>query len=153
MIDNAAAVNKGGGLVGIPVTAQPFASGETVTIANTINYNGDYAVDPTSSADEVVITATYVAETFDGVDDSIKLKIPRSIASAATRRELEVHNHDGTRNLYWGDANVDPDNQRGIPVTPGNGHTITSEAQIYFAALSAAGKSGTKFSYAEHTRA
>ena len=44
-IDNAAAVDKGGGLVGIPVTGHGFATvGAFVTIAGSINYNDSYAI-------------------------------------------------------------------------------------------------------------
>lgn len=152
LIDNAAAVDKGGGLVGIPVTGQPFATGEDVTIANSINYNNTYAVDGTSTANEVVITETFNAETFDGVDDSIVLATPRSIAANANRKELELHNRDGVHSLDFGDANVDPDNNRGIPIMAGNGEILTNRAQIYFAAVTAAGKPGVTFSYAEHTK-
>lgn len=68
-----AAVNVGGGVVGIPCTAHGFQAGETVTIANTVNYNGDEVVLSTSTTNQVNITATYNAETF-GADDTIRAK-------------------------------------------------------------------------------
>ena len=65
-INNAAAVDKTGGKVGIPVTAHGFATGDTVDITGSTNYDGHYTVDATSTTNEVVITATYAAETFTG---------------------------------------------------------------------------------------
>lgn len=67
-IDNAAAVDKGGGKVGIPVTAHGYLTGEAVRIIGSTNYDGDYSVDGDSSTDEVVILATYIAETFAGTE-------------------------------------------------------------------------------------
>ena len=58
------AVDKGGGLVGLPSTAHPYAVGQLVQIINTTNYDGVYTLDAATSADEIVITATYVGETF-----------------------------------------------------------------------------------------
>jgi len=58
------AVNKGGGKVGIPVTAHGIAAGVTVTVAGTTSYNGEYVVDKTSTVNEIVITHAYTAETF-----------------------------------------------------------------------------------------
>ena len=152
LINNAAAVDKGGGLVGIPLTAQPFATGEILTISGTVNYNGvAYAVDATSSANEVVITAAYVAKTFDGVNDSIGLTNPRSIAADATRKEIVVHNHNATYNVYWGDADIDPDNNRGIPIPSDAAYIIPNTGQIFFAVEAAAGVSGCVISYANMT--
>lgn len=66
-LDASAAVNKTGGLVGIPVTGHAFLAGDEVTIAGTTNYNGTYTVSSVT-ANEVVIPATYVAETFSTSD-------------------------------------------------------------------------------------
>lgn len=67
-IDNAAAVDKGSGKVGIPVTAHGYSTGEAVRIIGSTNYDGDYIVDTDSSTNEVVILTTYVAETFVGTE-------------------------------------------------------------------------------------
>jgi hypothetical protein len=64
-IDNAAAVDKGGGLVGIPVTGHGFVAGKEITIAGSTNYNNAYAI-VSQTTNEVVITETYAAETFGG---------------------------------------------------------------------------------------
>ncbi|HEY6018383.1 MAG TPA: kelch repeat-containing protein, partial [Candidatus Paceibacterota bacterium] len=66
-IDAAAAVNKGGGLVGIPATGHGITSptGKRIRLEGTINYNGIEVLDATTSANELVITAPYVAETFN----------------------------------------------------------------------------------------
>ncbi len=64
-IDNAAAVDKGGGNVGIPVTGHGFGNTDIVTIAGTTNYNGDFPI-VSQTTNEVVIEATFVSETFAG---------------------------------------------------------------------------------------
>jgi len=64
--EDGVAADKGGGKVGIPVAAHGLATNDIVRISETENYNGEYTLDATSTADEVVITATYVAETFTG---------------------------------------------------------------------------------------
>ena len=60
------AVDKGGGLVGVPVTSHGLNDLEWITIEQSTNYNGNFRIDATSSTNEIVIAATYVAETFDG---------------------------------------------------------------------------------------
>jgi hypothetical protein len=66
--DVAAAVDKGGGLVGIPCTGQPYSTGNIIEIRNSTYYTGTFTVDATSGTDEIVITATYNAETFTGAE-------------------------------------------------------------------------------------
>ena len=152
LINNAAAVNKGGGLVGVPLTAQPFSTGDAVTIAGTTNYNGAYTVDATSSANEVVITETYNAENFDGVDDVIGLTTPQSVAADADRKELVIHNHNATHQVYWGDTNIDPDTNRGIPIPCEAAYIIPCTGQIFLAAENGAAVSGCTVSYANLTK-
>ena len=153
LINNAAAVDKGGGKVGIPLTSQPFATGEILTISGTVNYNGiAHVVDATSSADEVVITVAYNAETFDGVDDRIGLTDPRSAAANADRKEIVVHNHNGTYNVFWGDTNIDPANNRGIPIPSDAAYIVPNTGQIFFAAEDGAGVAGCVISYANMTK-
>jgi hypothetical protein len=67
VLDAAAAVDKGGGQVGLPITGHAFVAGQIVVIAGTVNYNGARAID-SQTANEIVITATYVAETFAGTE-------------------------------------------------------------------------------------
>lgn len=144
LIDNAAAVNKGGGKVGIPVTSNPFATGEILTITGTVNYNGGaHVVDATSGANEVVITAAYVAETFDGVNDRIGLTVPRSRAADATRKELIVFNTHATLDANWGDANISSDTTPGSPIQPRTTFIIPTTAQVCFTADENVGKSGS----------
>lgn len=71
IINGQAAVDRTGGVVGIPVTSHGYQAGESVTIAGTTNYNGTYTVLSSSTTHEVRITATYQAETF-GSDDTIR---------------------------------------------------------------------------------
>jgi len=66
-IDNAAAVDKGGGQVGIPITGHGFSADDVIGISGSKNYNGGYTI-ISETTDEIVITATYVAETFAGTE-------------------------------------------------------------------------------------
>ena len=66
-----AAVDKGSGRVGIPDTAHGFPTGQEILIAGTTNYNGVQTVHSTSTANEIVITATFVAETFATTDSAV----------------------------------------------------------------------------------
>ena len=68
-LDNAAAVDKGGGLVGIPIAGHTFSPDDTTTISGTTNYNGTFSV-VSVAAGEIVITATYVSETFAGTEQA-----------------------------------------------------------------------------------
>ncbi len=65
------AVDKGGGLVGIPITGHGFDvdGGDYVRIQDSINYDDEYTTHIDTTVDEVVITATYVAETFLGTEE------------------------------------------------------------------------------------
>ena len=65
VIDNAPAVDIGGGFVGIPITGHEFAIGQLIVIGNTDNYDGVYFVE-SQTTNQIVILATYVSETFDG---------------------------------------------------------------------------------------
>jgi hypothetical protein len=66
-IDNAAAVDKGDGTIGIPITANDFNAKDVTTIAGTVNYDGTYTI-VSQTTNEIVITASYVAETFAGTE-------------------------------------------------------------------------------------
>lgn len=82
------AVDRSGGVVGIPVTSHGYQAGESVTIAATTNYNGTYTVLSSSTTHEVRITASYSAETF-GADDTIR-----------AARYTHVFKVDDTDSLY-----------------------------------------------------
>jgi len=66
-LDAAAAVDKGGGLVGLPMTAHNFIAGQDITAAGSTNYNDDYSI-VSVTANEIVITETFVSETFAGTE-------------------------------------------------------------------------------------
>lgn len=75
-IDNGQpATNPGGGLVGIPITGHPFSSGDRITIANTVEYDGIHTLDASTSVDEIVITATYEPENFGPDDTAANLQV------------------------------------------------------------------------------
>jgi hypothetical protein len=66
-LDNGPAVDKGGGKVGVPCTGHACSAGDRIKITDSTNYSSvAYAVDATSTANEIVITETYAAETFSG---------------------------------------------------------------------------------------
>jgi len=67
-LDNAAAVDKGGGKVGIPITGHAYAAGDQIVIDGTTNYDDTYIIN-SQTANEIVITETYVSETFAGTED------------------------------------------------------------------------------------
>jgi hypothetical protein len=74
VLDAAAAVDKGGGLVGLPITGHAFLPGQILNIAGTVNYDADYQI-ISETANEVVITATYMAEVFAGIETAITGKV------------------------------------------------------------------------------
>ncbi len=105
-IDNAVAVDKGGGLVGIPVTGHAFTVGREVTITGTANYDGSYEL-ISQTTDEVVITASYVGETFsisDTINSSVKgIEFVGTITSGTY---LDTANKSGTTHDMDDDSNV-----------------------------------------------
>lgn len=64
--DIAAAVDKGTGKVGIPCTGHEQLAGDSIRIERSVNYNGDFMLETGTSANELVITASFVSETFTG---------------------------------------------------------------------------------------
>lgn len=69
-ISASAAINNGDGTVGIPVTGHPYFAGQAVVISGSVNYNGTHILPDQSlgGANVVVITASFVAETFAGTE-------------------------------------------------------------------------------------
>ena len=68
-----AAVNKSNGLVGLPCTGHGMAVGSVVTVASSTSYNGDYTVQASTSANEIVILKTFTAEIFSGATAQAKI--------------------------------------------------------------------------------
>lgn len=69
VIDNAVAVDKSGGKVGIPITGHGFSVNQKIILNGTTNYDGTHLVDADSTTNEVVIIDTYNAESFIGTED------------------------------------------------------------------------------------
>lgn len=153
LIDNAAAVDVGGGVVGIPVTGHYFANGSSVTIIGTTNYNGTYVVQTGGTANQVNILATYNAETFDGTDDRIGLSsldqsYNRITADAGnTRREVHIYNQDDTYPVYWGSSLLERPGvagfYSGIPIAPETVYIIPCKGTIFLVADDARGVTGS----------
>jgi hypothetical protein len=105
-IDNAAAVDKGGGLVGIPVTGHAFFAGNEITIAGSTNYNGAEDI-VSQTTNEIVITAPFVSETFAGTEtivSSIKGIIFVGTLSSGTFADTE--SDDGVYQVIAHDSNA-----------------------------------------------
>ena len=82
-IENAAATDLGGGLVGIPCPSHGYKVGDTIQISGTTNYEGAFTLptQATGTGDIFVITATYNAENFTGTEvtaHSGTIPIPRA---------------------------------------------------------------------------
>ena len=60
-------MDKGDGTVGIPITGHAFIQDQEVTIAGSTNYNNSYRV-VSQTVNEIVITETFVSETFAGTE-------------------------------------------------------------------------------------
>jgi len=61
--------------VGLPAAAHGLAAGTRVVVGATSNYDGVHTVDVSSTADEIVIAAAYVAETFTGAETATALVV------------------------------------------------------------------------------
>jgi hypothetical protein len=118
-----AAVDNGDGTVGVPVTGHPYFAGQSVVISGTTNYDGNYTLPDQAlgSADVVVITTTYAAETFTGTetvaiadsavidngDGTVDIPCPgHGFASGQDVTISGTTNYDGT---YTIGAQADPD--------------------------------------------
>lgn len=91
-IDNAAAVDDTGGLVGIPITGHPFSTGDVVFFAGTTNYEGTFTI-VSETTNEIVITATYQAENFAG-------------SETVTITYTSTHEFDGATHAIAADGGV-----------------------------------------------
>lgn len=55
-----------GAMAGIPMTDHGYATGDTIQVSGTTNYNGTWTVHASSTANKIVISTPYVAETITG---------------------------------------------------------------------------------------
>jgi len=74
-LDAGPAVDKGGGLVGLPATAHGLVAGGKITMAGTVNYEGAFTLDGTTTADELAVAAIFNAETFTGAETATALVV------------------------------------------------------------------------------
>ena len=74
----AAAVNSGGGLVRLPITADLFSAGSYVLIEGSVAYNGLLYV-AAVAAGYIYVNAVYTAETFAGTE-TVKVGIAPGVA-------------------------------------------------------------------------
>lgn len=66
-LDAAAAVDKTGGEVGVPVTGHGYSYGDLIFISGSLHYDGLYEVQDGTTTDEIVILSSYTEETFTSV--------------------------------------------------------------------------------------
>ena len=119
----AAAVDNLDGTVTIPTYSHLFRAGDSITITGTINYNGAYILPDqvAANADQVIITAPFVAETFlttatiqitgaeatDNGDGTVNLPLPaHGYVAGQVVTITGSTNYDGT---YILGTQADPD--------------------------------------------
>jgi len=75
-IDNAAAVNVGGGLVDIPVTGHGYSVGMAVEIEFSVSYDGNFIVQAGTTSNFIRISSVFTAEFFAGTETVRRKAIP-----------------------------------------------------------------------------
>jgi len=124
-----AAVDKGNGTVGIPCTAHGFIAGMSITIHGTEHYDNTYTI-ASVSANEIVITATYAAETF-GDNDLIVSSSVASPPSFLLMSDIHTGIVRPGKTAYYGDG----DWTEGSPWASATAHTynfrVTNTANNY----------------------
>jgi hypothetical protein len=100
-LDAAAAVNVGGGIVGLPYNnasedgVMRFVEGDVIDIRGTTNYNGSQTLTTGTTITQLQFTDTFVAETLDGTE-TVSKKIGSLTASGGHMVQ------DSSGNLYYG---------------------------------------------------
>lgn len=94
-LDAGPAVDKGAGLVGLPSTGHGLSAGNLVEIVGTTNYDGEYTLDVTTTANELVVTATYQAEVFAGTEEANLIVTVAALTNASTTPSWERVTIDG----------------------------------------------------------
>ena len=117
-IDNAAAVNKGDGTVGIPVTSHGFEAAETIRIDGSTYFTGGWLIDSVSANEVVIVTDQ------DTIDNAVavnladgEVEIPTTNTSIGTGDHVTI---SGTSH-YDGEYTVV------LQSADGDGIVITSE--------------------------
>jgi hypothetical protein len=108
--------NAGGGYVGLPWVGHPFSPGDIIRITGTTNYGGNRLVRSGTTANEIQILATYVAETFDGTEVAVKV-----IGNIYQGYGRSVQDSNG--NLYLG-TNYDNSNATAITKVEADGTRV-----------------------------
>jgi len=111
------AVDEGGGKVGIPVIGHGRVAGDYVRIECSRKYNAEYTIDSVTN-DKIVITATYVAETFKGtervylgVPNGTNIALPYVTASDGNYRGVLPYTLEGL--IEYGTSLVASDEVKG----------------------------------------
>lgn len=118
-------------LVGIPITGHGLTDGQVVEIYDTTNYDGTETLHSYSSTNEIVVEATYVAETFDG-DEYVRLRPTLGAGNDAPLIEegLTIYSSGGTASILTitGDGEQDAEVTLVSAVTTG---TVTNIYGLY----------------------
>jgi hypothetical protein len=93
-LNNAAAVDEGGGLVGIPLIGHGYSEDDVDLINGSTNYDGVHILPSQAAGDanKFIITATYTAETFAGTETAC-------VVVESTTHTLETT--DYTYDRFW----------------------------------------------------
>jgi hypothetical protein len=102
-LDAAAATDEGGGLVGIPCAAHGLEVDAVISITGSIAYDGTYRLQDGTTADKLMIKATYATETFAGTEI-----LCRGIARFLDASGDAVDNGDGTVGIPCADHGFKP---------------------------------------------
>lgn len=105
-LDAGPAVDKGGGLVGLPSTAHGYSSGNLIEIVGTTNYDAEHTLDATTSANELVVPATFVSETFAGTEEANLVTLVANLAAATTTPSWQQLIIDGASAAQWLRVNI-----------------------------------------------
>lgn len=95
---SSSAVDLANNTVGIPVTAHGMPVGQMVSIRDSVYYDGNYTILSTTTTNQIVIEAPYVAETFDGTESiytghlyvNVKEGVPKEYTYKASGTANEV---------------------------------------------------------------
>lgn len=99
-LDAGAAVDRGGGIVGVPCTGHPFAVGQTIFLAGTSNYDDAHVLTGGTTANELQFADTYNAETFAGTETVVRRTYPLTPSTG----RMAV---DSNKNIYYGSNWID----------------------------------------------
>ena len=128
-LDNDDAVDAGGGLVTIPITAHGLKVGSQIVIAGSVAYDGNYVVQAVA-ANTITVKATYVAEEFAGTETFVsgwKMPYKGTIAGIAAKLSAGVASSE----LMYINIDADRGADFDFSVDSHDFDTLTNWAEMY----------------------